>query len=281
MLGNTSPLILVVGLVLLYSIHLPAQCPCLTRPFLEEKEMATEIFIGRILSKEINSRDMGRVEWEKRGTLTGIRNKVRIVQVFKGDFEVRDTIDILTGDSTNPCAYHFDLNQFYLIYSRYQFTNQCRRTKMISSRNDADIKALMGSDSSFNPPPSPFPPRHESSLTEKAYFRYRVFNPIIIPKECENEENEDECIQGLAREVSSYFYHNISPRDIKQIIVLRVYESGEVLLDRVVPKIGRLTKEEEEHILSYIKENWVFSTRGYGELMSNGITAIVLSNESD
>lgn len=271
--------LLVVGLTVINWYPLRAQCSCTKRSLQEEKELATEIFIGRVLSKEINSTDIGYVDQDRRGTLTGIRNKVKVVETYKGALEARDTVSILTGDSTNPCAYSFDLNQYYLIYSRYQFTNECRRTKKLSARNDEEVHALLGSDSSLVVPP--FVPNTQSSLTEKAYFSYRVTYPIIIPAACDSREDGTDCIRAVSEEISAYFYQHISRRMIRQTLVLYINDDGELSINKVIPRIGQLTQEEEKEILSFFRENYVFVTKGYGELMRGGITHVLLSNEEE
>lgn len=271
-------LVLAFVVIVSSSSQILAQCSCTSKSVQEEREIATEIFIGRVLSKEINSMDIGHVDPGSRGTLGGISNAIEVVRVFKGEFVKNDTVRILTGDITNHCSYSFNLNQYYLIYSRYHFTNKCRRTKAVKSINDEDIQVLLDSNSpEFGPP---YMSRDRSALNEKTYFRYRVRFPMIIPKGCKDYGSSKDCSQAISKEVSTYFYNNISQRDIKQVIVLRVYETGEIEVDEIIPKIGNLTQEEGREVLTYIVEkNYEFVTKGYGELMSSGITYIILSNK--
>ena len=271
---NLSRIICVIILIIFSIDYIFCQCECVKREIEEELNLVTEVFVGKVIGKRINREKP--IRSNKDYIIKGIRNEIEIIKEIKGNLKNGEIISILTGNGETDCGYVFKLNENYLIYSRYWFTDQCRRTKKLGNNNDEEYQYLVR-DSNVNILPAI---RIENtSLTELEYiWQIRKFGPIINFKRCDRIENHEECLKNIFKEISEYFDREISERKIIQIIELRIDDKGIIRSYKFTSKKGELTDQEQEDIIGFIKTNYEFVTSGYREILSNGIMMMILEN---
>ncbi len=126
----TIVLVFFVALFFKINYRVALACSCMRPlPPLEEKERATAVFAGQVISKEQNE--------------SQIEVNFRVQTIWKG--ELGDTVTIATGLHSAACGINFNLRETYLVYAfgnnTQLRTNSCSRTQLLSRAKD-DLRTL-------------------------------------------------------------------------------------------------------------------------------------------
>jgi hypothetical protein len=126
----------------------------------EEVAQANQIFIGKVLKKEIR-------EYKTYYLFS-------ISKIFKG--YRNDTLTIETGLGGPDCGMIFEVGKTYLVYSSYKQTSRCRRNALANNNADIDkLKFLFDSNFSndIGKTTSPFLTENEATYFNSDLLRQR------------------------------------------------------------------------------------------------------------
>lgn len=105
----------------LFSITVADACRCVTlREFSRTLEQNDQIFIGKVVSKYLIA--------------DTVKFHITIQKKWKGNFKVSD--EVILSTSTGSCGMEFEIGETYVIYSKKNYTNICRRNKKVGETFD-------------------------------------------------------------------------------------------------------------------------------------------------
>jgi len=245
---------IIISIAILLTLQLYSQCPC------EEFRLDSSLLTYRnILFVELYSKSKNNETFDKNQSFPkGIINKFKIFGIYKGDFQMGDTITCLTGNGKQDNGYIFEIGEKYILFHE-NYIDNCSPTQIFNNELSFRLSRLINPNSIG---PIPLPPGYTSKLlkyeSNLSYYRHGLKAEII-------NENIEQQLISLNSKIDS-----IGKIPKNSLITILLNDQNQVIKSRVISineksEIGEISDELKE----FIEQNIKFKTKSEKCLINN------------
>lgn len=245
---------IIIPIAILHTLQLYSQCPC--EEFRLDSSLLTyrNILYVELFSKSKNTETFDKIQIFPKGII----NKFKIFGIYKGDFQIGDTITCLTGNGKQDNGYIFEIGEQYILFHE-NYIDKCSPTQIFNNELSFRLSRIINPNSMG---PIPLPHGYTSKLwkyeSNLSYYEYGLKAEII------NEDMEEKLISLNSR------IDSIGKIPKNSLITIILNDQNHVINSRVISineksEIGEISDELKE----FIEQNFKFRTKGEKCLINN------------